>query len=177
MGFARVSGGAARAVLLVAASLLLAPAGGDAGELALTTPDDGVEVRIDTVLASNAGKTFDPALARLKRPFRGLFPYSSYRLIQGERRVMPWRREEQFLLPGGRYLVVMPRGIHDDRVSLGVMLIQGTRPLLNTVLSLKNRGVFLVGGPRYGDGVLIIAIGARTRQVALPLQTSAGRPQ
>jgi hypothetical protein len=165
--------GAVRAVLLLVASLALAPAGGDAEET-LATPDDGVEVRIDTVLASNVGKTFDPALAPLKRPFRSLFPYSSYRLIQGERRVMPWKREEQFLLPGGRYLVVIPRGIHEDRVSLGVMLIQGTRPLVNTVLTLKNRGVFLVGGPRYGDGVLIIAIGARTRQLALPLQTSTG---
>jgi hypothetical protein len=167
--------GAARAVLLLIASLALAPAAGDAGET-LATPDDGVEVRIDTVLASNVGKAFDPALAPLKRPFRGLFPYSSYRLIQAERRVMPWKREERFLLPGGRYLVIMPRGVHEDRVSLGVMLIQGTRPLVNTVLTLKNRGVFLVGGPRFGDGVLIIAIGARTRQSALPLHTSVGAP-
>jgi hypothetical protein len=103
-----------------------------------------------------------------------LFPYSSYRLIQGERRVMPWKREERFLLPGGRYLVILPRGVQDDRLSLGVMLIQGSRPLVNTILTLKNRGVFLVGGPRYNDGVLIIAIGARTRQQALPLQTSTG---
>ncbi|MEO8602163.1 MAG: hypothetical protein ABI629_06275 [bacterium] len=173
MGLARVTPGALRAMLFVVASLAFVPSSGEAGE-ALSTPDDGVEVRIDTVLASNSGKTFDPALARLKRPFRGLFPYSSYRLIQGERRVMQWRHEEQFLLPGGRYLVVVPRGVQGDRVSLGVMLIQGSRPLVNTVLTLKNRGVFLVGGPRYGDGVLIIAIGARTRRPALPIQTSGG---
>jgi hypothetical protein len=178
MGFARVTCGALPAVCLLAATLAVTPSGADAADagetVALATPDDGVEVRIDTVLASSAGKRFDPALAPFKRPFRQLFPYSSYTLVQGERRVMPWRREEQFLLPGGRYLVVTPRGVHGDRVSLGVMLIQGARPLVNTVLSLKNRGVFLVGGPRYGDGVLIIAIGARTRQPALPVQASAG---
>ena len=76
--------------------------------------------------------------------------------------MVAWKREEQFLLPGGRYLVVMPRGIENDRVSLNLMLIQGTRPLVNTVISLKNHGTFLVGGPHYGDGVLIIAIGAGT---------------
>jgi hypothetical protein len=168
-----VTQGAARVLLLILASLVLAPNGSDAGDT-LATPEDGVEVRIDTVWASNAGKAFDPALAPLKRPFHGLFPYSSYRLIQGERRVMPWKREERFLLPGGRYLVILPRGVQDDRLSLGVMLIQGSRPLVNTILTLKNRGVFLVGGPRYNDGVLIIAIGARTRQQALPLQTSTG---
>lgn len=138
---------------------------------------DGVEVRIDTVLASNSGTVFDSALKPLKQPFRGLFPYSSYRLLQGERRLVGWKREEQFLLPGQRYLVVMPRGIQGDRVSLSVMLIQGTRPLVNTVLSLKNDGTFLVGGPSYGDGVLIIAIGARTSPPAtphLPLQPVAG---
>ena len=172
MGLARVNAGVAPAVLLCIASLAFA-ARGAAEDLALATPDDGVEVRIDTVLASSARKGFDPALARLKRPFTQLFPYSSYRLVQGERRMMPWRRSEQFLLPGGRYLVVTPRGISGDRVSLGIMLIQGSRPLVNTVLSLKNRGVFLVGGPRYQDGVLIIAIGARTRQALPPLRAVA----
>ncbi len=145
---------------------------------AMRVPDEGVEVRIDTVLASNSGTVFDSALKPLKQPFRGLFPYSSYRLIQGERRLVGWKREEQFLLPGQRYLIVMPRGIQGDRVSLSVMLIQGTRPLVNTVLSLKNDGTFLVGGPSYGDGVLIIAIGARTTAPttpSLPLRPVAGQ--
>ncbi|MGD9765336.1 MAG: hypothetical protein AB7V27_16685 [Candidatus Binatia bacterium] len=145
----------------------------------LTTPTEGVEVRIDTVLASNSGTAFDSALSRLKGPFVSLFPYSSYRLIQGERRVVAWRREEQFMLPGGRYLVIMPRGVQGDRVSLNVMLIHGTRPLVSTVLSLKNRGTFLVGGPPHGEGVLIIAIGAATAPQPTPglaLQTGTAPP-
>ena len=91
---------------------------------------DGVEVRIDTVLASNSGQTFDSALISLQQPFHSLFPYSSYRLMQGERRLIGWRREERFMLPGGRYLAVIPRGLQNDRVSLNVMLIHGTRPLI-----------------------------------------------
>ena len=148
-----------RAVLLVAGYLVM---GGAALGETLGTPPEGIEVRIDTVLASNAGKKFDPALRPLRQPFRELLPYSSYRLIQGERRRAAWRREEQFMLPGERYLVIVPRGVQGDRVSLSVMLIQGSRPLVNTVLSLKNNGTFLVAGPNYGDGVLIFAIGART---------------
>jgi hypothetical protein len=54
----------------------------------------------------------------------------------------------------------MPRGVQDDRVSLNLVLMQGTRALVSTVVSLKNRGTFLVGGPPHGEGVLIIAIGA-----------------
>ena len=161
-----------RAVLLVAGCLVVA--GAAVAEM-LTTPEGGIEVRIDTVLAGNSGKRFDPALRPLKEPFRALFPYSSYRLIQGERRMAAWRREEQFMLPGQRYLVIMPRGIQGDRVSLSLMLMQGSRPLLNTVVSLKNNGTFLVAGPRYNDGILIFAINARTRPAprSLPLHAAA----
>lgn len=151
--------------------------GGAALAETLGTPHGGVEVRIDTVLASNSGKRFDPALKPLREPFRGLFPYSSYRLVQGERRLAAWRKEEQFMLPGQRYLVVIPRGMQGDRLSLSVMLMQGSRPLVNTVLSLKNNGTFLVAGPSYGEGVLIFAIGARTRSPAnLPLQAQVKAP-
>lgn len=149
-------------LVILSVCMALCGAAAVAEEAVEGTVGDGVEVRIDTVVASNSGQTFDPALASLRQPFVGLFPYSSYRLIQGEQRRVEWRREAQFLLPGGRYLVIMPRGYKDGRVSLNVMLIQGSRPLVNTVLALKNHGTFLVGGPHYGDGVLIIAIGAGT---------------
>ena len=132
------------------------------GEDAPGPADEEIEVRIDTVLASNTGKGFDPALAALRQPFVGLLPYSSYRLVQGEQRRVAWRREAEFLLPGNRYLVVIPRGYKDGRVLLNFMLISGTRPLVNTTLALKNHGVFLVAGPRYEEGTLIIAIGAGT---------------
>jgi hypothetical protein len=130
-------------------------------------------VRIDTVLASNSGKTFDPALASLRQPFGRMFTYTSYRLVQGEQRRVHWRRETEFLLPGGRYLVIVPRGYKDDRVLLNVMLLAGTRPLINTTLSLKNHGVFLLAGPRYEEGTLIIAIGAGT---AMQTQVRARTP-
>ena len=163
-----------RAVLLVASCLMMAGAG--VAET-LSTPEEGIEVRIDTVLAGNSDKAFDPALRPLKQPFRGLFPFSSYRLVQAERRKAAWRREEQFMLPDQRYLVIIPRGVQGDRISLSLMLIQGSRPLLNTMVSLKNNGTFLVAGPRYQGGVLIFAINARTRSAApqnLQLHASAG---
>ena len=45
-------------------------------------------------------------------------------------------------------------------MQLNLMLIQGSRPLVNTVVALKNHGVFLMAGPHYRDGILVIAIGA-----------------
>ena len=118
-----------------------------------------VEVTMGVVAASNSGKMFDHRLASLRSSFR-LFPYSSFRLLKQERRRVNWRREAEFHLPGGHYLLVIPSGYRDGRVSLNVMLIRGRRSLVNTVLKLKDKGTFLVGGPRYQDGVLFVSIGA-----------------
>jgi hypothetical protein len=123
----------------------------------------GVEVRIGAVFASNTEQTFDQRLATLRRQFDTLFPYTSYRLIKEERRTVAWGRQAGFDLPGGRYLLVIPREYKDGRISMKLMLVEGSRPLFDTVVGLRNQGTFLVGGPRHQDGVLIIAIGADKR--------------
>lgn len=119
-----------------------------------------VEIRIGAVLASSSGTNFDNRLASLRRQFDSLLPYSSYRLIQEERRRIAWQRDAEFRLPGRRYLIVMPREYKNGRVALNVMLVQGARTLVNTAVALRNNGTFLVGGPHHKDGVLIIVIGA-----------------
>jgi hypothetical protein len=121
-----------------------------------------VEVRIGAIAASQSGNAFDHRLASLRRSFDSLFQYSSYQLIREARRRVKWRREAEFHLPGGRYLIVMPREYKEGRVSLHVMLLERSRTLVNTSLSIRDQGTFLLGGPNYKDGVLIIAIGAGT---------------
>lgn len=162
MGRGQVIGRSVPASLVVLSAYLALAVVAAWADDAVPGCDDEVEVRIDTVLASNSGKAFDSALASLRQPFIGLFPYTSYRLVQGEQRRVAWHREAEFLVPGGRNLVVVPRGFKDGRIQLSVMLIQGARPLVNTNLALKNHGVFLVAGPHYQEGTLIIVIGAGT---------------
>ena len=157
-----MSGGlrAAVSTLSVCAALLSAEAGAQ-------QTSAGVEVRIGAVVASNtahAEPVFDQRLASLRRQFDSLFPYTSYRLIKEERKTVAWGRQAGFDLPGGRYLLVIPREYRDGRVSMKLILVEGSRPLIDTVLGLRDQGTFLVGGPRHQDGVLIIAIGADTRQ-------------
>jgi len=121
---------------------------------------NAVEVRIGAVLASNSGKEFDARLASLHRQFDTLFPYSSYRLVKEERQRVPWGGKVGFDIPGGRYVMVIPKEFKNERVSMKVMVIEGSRPIVDTFLSLRNHGTFLVGGPRQHEGVLILSIGA-----------------
>jgi hypothetical protein len=123
----------------------------------------GVELRIGAVFASNTEQSFDQRLATMRRQFDTLFPYTSYRLIKEELRTVAWGRQAGFDLPGGRYLLVIPREYKDGRVSMKLMLVEGSKPLFDTVVGLRNQGTFLIGGPRHQDGVLIIAIGADKR--------------
>jgi hypothetical protein len=120
-------------------------------------------LRIGAVFASNTEQVFDPRLAKMRLQFDTLFPYTSYRLIKEERRTVAWGRQAGFDLPGGRYLLVIPREYKDGRVSMKLMMVEGSRPLFDTVVGLRNQGTFLIGGPRHQDGVLIIAIGADKR--------------
>ena len=91
----------------------------------------GVEVRIGAVVASNSGKNFDARLASLRRQYHSLFPYSSFRLIKEERRRVHWGGREGFDLPGGCYVMVIPKEFKDNRISLRLILIRESHPLLS----------------------------------------------
>jgi hypothetical protein len=49
-----------------------------------------------------------------------------------------------------------------------LLLFQGARPLMTTLVKLRNHGTLIVGGPIYQQGTLIIPIGADTPPIALP---------
>ena len=140
-------------VVVVAVGLLAVCAEAFAG--------DEVEVRIDTVLATNSGQEIDHRLIKMKRQLSS-FRYSSFRVMQAESRRVAWGVPLTFALPGGRALQVLPREFKDDWLVLRVQLMRETESVMDTRLKLRNRGTVFVGGPRYDQGVLIISITAGT---------------
>ncbi len=141
-----------RLTLLCGVSLLLLALQAVAGEM--------VEVQVETVLATNSSQDFDSRLTDI-RPQLHAFRYSSYRLVQEERRRVGWGTRANFFLPGGRFLQVVPRDYTNERIALQVMLMEGATPtpLMSTLLSLRNHGTFYVGGRKHQEGMLIIRIG------------------
>jgi hypothetical protein len=120
-----------------------------------------VELRVETVLATNSSKEFDNRLTDI-RPQLSEFRFSSYQLVQEERRHVGWGKQADFFLPGGRFLQVVPKEYTNKRIALQVMLMEGTTPtpLMNTLLSIRNHGTVFVGGRKHQEGMLIIRIGA-----------------
>ncbi len=123
--------------------------------------DGEVLVHVRTVLATDSGLEIDSRLSSYRKQLRGLFHYSSYRLVKEEEHHGPFGSPTNFEIPGGRYLEVLPVAFKQDRLRLKVLLIEGTSPPpLDTDFTVPNHGNIWVGGPRNPDGVLLISIGA-----------------
>src|SRR5919198_1713810 len=90
-----------------------------------TVAGEMVELRIETVLATNSSQDFDNRLTDMRPQLRA-FRYSSYRLVQEEHRRVGWGTPADFVLPGGRFLQVVPKAYANERIALQVMLLEGT---------------------------------------------------
>jgi hypothetical protein len=121
-----------------------------------------LQVQITTVRASEHGPS-DAQLIQFRPRLRRLVGYRSYRVIQDERRRCSWGTREAFIIPGGRLLRVVPKGMRDEAVMMQLQLVQGARALVDTDVRLQNRGVMLVSVNRdqgADGGALIIMIRA-----------------
>jgi len=147
---------------LAGADSSVAQVGSRSPTVMLLEPVPAVEIRIGAVIASNSGHGFDPRLVALRQQFHNLFPYNSYQLVKEERKRVPWGGKANFEIPGGRYVIVVPREFRSGRIAMKVLVIEGARPIVDTSLALRNHGTLLVGGPRQANGVLILSIGADT---------------
>ena len=133
------------------------------GLLGAAAGADLVELRIGCVLATNSGQEFDQRLVSLRPRFNRLFRYSSYSLLKEKHQRLPLGAKMGFHVPGGRYLLVVPKEFRKDgRLALKVMLLEGARPIVDTAVSLRNHSIFLVAGPQQKEGALILSIGAET---------------
>jgi len=119
-----------------------------------------VSIDIKSVLAADTDEGFDERLGPMSNPLRLLFHYSTYRLVSHEEKKTECGRMLTFSLPGGHILHVEPRGVDGNMIELQVVLFQGAKPMMTTDFHMMNRGMLLLGGPRYKEGMLIISIGA-----------------
>lgn len=118
-----------------------------------------VQVKIETILASNQSGEFDARLRALEKQLKVL-KYRSYRLLKEETQNVPSQGSANFTIPGGRSLIVSPQEVGNERVSLKVRLQGGEKPLLDTTIRLPNKGNFILGGPPHEGGVLVLSISA-----------------
>lgn len=145
------------AVAAITGGLLLLPQAADAQNL---------DIQVTTVRAAESGPC-DPQLEALRPRLRRLAGYRAYQLVGEQQRSVAWRTTEEFDLGDGRTLLLLPKGMHDQRVMLQVRLLEGRRRLIDTNVRLSNGGTMVFGvgrDARGGDGALLILLRAEQEQ-------------
>lgn len=127
----------------------------------IATLAHAIEVQITTVRASAHGPS-DVQLLSIRPRLRRLVGYRSFQIVQDEKRRCNWQSQQAFVIPGGRLLHIVPKGMRDQAVVMQVRLVEGPRKLVDTDVRLQNRGMLLFGVDQDpGDpGALIIMLRA-----------------
>ena len=128
----------------------------------IPTASAQVQVRIRVILASNVGQTIDPSLNDVHKELGSLFNFTSYRLLRDE--PMNLVSNQTVTVQGrrpGRFMEVTLVGLRRDNAQLRIRVIREGVDLLNTQVRLFPGRTVLIGGPRYGEGVVIFAVSSR----------------
>lgn len=135
-------------------------------QVGIAWADERVLIEVGCILASEGDRHVDRQLEVLRWRLEKTFNYPSYRLVKRENRGARWGDPVRFDVPGEHSLRIRPLERRADRVALNLALTQNDEVLVETDVLLGRHGRMILGGPRLEDGVLLIWIEARTKQVS-----------
>ncbi len=116
-----------------------------------------VEVRV--VYATTDHSRVDARLGELTRYLSNL-KYTGYELIETESAQLAVDGSTSFALAGGRKVKVSVLSKDERRSKLRVQILEskGGSKLLDTTLTINRNGTFIVAGPKYKHGILVLPL-------------------
>ena len=121
---------------------------------------DVVHIGLWTVHATNKTKGVDKGLKRIAKHLHNL-NYTGFALLGKERAGVSVQGTKRFNIVGEKSVevTVLERG--DKRVRVRVQVHSPKGKLLDTTVSIRRNGFFMVAGPKHKKGVLVLPIFAR----------------
>lgn len=137
-----------------------------------------IALRVSSVLGANTKRGTDARLTPISHQLESAFSYTTYHLLSSQQGHTSCAGQPVlFALPGGQILHIAPRGIEGGMISMQLSIFHGKTLMVATDVKLNNRGVLMVGGPRYQNGVVITAIRAESPELAAqPAAAALARP-
>ena len=120
-----------------------------------------VQTRLRIIEASNEGATVDPSLRDVHDQLGSLFNFQSYRLL---------RDQQLKLSPDAPFEISAHRTVslevtlvkqRKKRADFRVIIRREGKEILNTQVRLSPERTVLIGGPKHGKGIVILALSAR----------------
>jgi RNA polymerase sigma-70 factor (ECF subfamily) len=102
----------------------------------------------------------DERLRRILPRLQTLFRYTDYTTLDRQRVEGPLGAQQRFAIPGERWLEVTPDQLQGTSVRMKVRLLRGERSEMNAAILAAPGAPAVLGGPPYGNGVLIIILWA-----------------
>jgi RNA polymerase sigma-70 factor, ECF subfamily len=99
---------------------------------------------------------------------RQLFRYREYASLERYRAEVPVGTLQAWVVPGERRLEVLPEAVVGDPVRMRVRLVRGSMTELTTDIRAARGNPAVIGGPRHGEGVLIIVVWANANPQPTP---------
>jgi RNA polymerase sigma-70 factor (ECF subfamily) len=102
----------------------------------------------------------DERLEAFMPKLRQLFRYREYYSLERYRAEVPVGTPQSWSVPGDRWLHLFPESVAGDTVRMRVKLARGPVVELVTDIRAARGSPAVIGGPRHGDGVIIIIVWA-----------------
>lgn len=122
-------------------------------------PVGRVDIHISVVHATDSESGIDPRLSALSSSFR-YFKYKGYRLLSTQAADVSVGEDHSFPIEGNRRLKVTLISRDDTRARVRVEMTSDDGKLLDTTVSINRGGTFIVAGPRFKDGILMLPVRA-----------------
>jgi hypothetical protein len=119
-----------------------------------------VQTRVRVIEASNVGSVIDASLKDLHGQLGSLFRYTSYRLLRDERLSLSPNQPASIPVHEGRSIEITQMGFQANLAEIRVRIKRDGTELLNTQVRLSPGRTVLIGGPKHGEGVVILALSA-----------------
>lgn len=118
-----------------------------------------VQTRLRVIEASNIGSGIDPSLRDLHSQLGSLFSFTSYRLLRDDIFNLTENKPIYIPLSKERFIEITllrkGRGTAELKVRISEKV-----DILNTQVRLSSGRTVIIGGPKHGNGVAILAISA-----------------
>ena len=119
-----------------------------------------VQVRLRVIQASNVGTTIDPSLRDLHKELGSLFSFTSYRLIRDQILSLSPNQPASVPVHQERSIEITQVASQRNIIELKVRIKRDGTDILNTQVRLSPGRTVLIGGPKHGEGVVILGLSA-----------------
>jgi hypothetical protein len=117
-----------------------------------------VQTRVRVIEASNVGSSIDSSLRDVHGQLGSLFSFSSYRLLKDENVTLSLNQPISIPVHQGRSIEVTLIKQQRDTAEVRVKIKREGTDILNTQVRLSPGRTVSIGGPKHGEGTLLIVL-------------------